>query len=256
MPSAERCRIGVQLWPQATTTDALRHAAVDAEAAGVDSVWVWDHFFPLRGEPEAAHFESWTLLAAMAVETSRVELGHLVGCASFRNPHLVADMARTVDHLSGGRFVLGLGAGWYARDYEEYEYPYGTSSTRVRDLDAYLYRVRRRLARLAPAPVGPLPILVGGMGEQVTLRLVATHADIWNGTGEPAEFAARNRVLDQWCERVGRDPSEIVRTCHIALEAADRVEAYVAAGAQHLMIQCPPPFDLEPAQRMLAAVGA
>ena len=256
MPPTDRCRIGVQLWPQATTTDALRQAAIDAEAVGVDSVWVWDHFFPLRGDPDAAHFESWTLLSAMAVETSRVQLGHLVGSAGFRNPHLVADMARTVDHLSGGRFVLGLGAGWFRRDYEEYELPYPAAGARVRDLDPYLHRVRRRLSRLTPPPVGPLPILIGGMGEQVTLRLVATHADIWNGTGEPAEFAERNRVLNQWCERVGRDPTEIVRTCHIALEAADRVDEYVAAGAQHLMIQCPHPFDLEPAQRMLAAVGA
>lgn len=256
MPSTDRCRIGVQLWPQATTTDALRRAAVDAEEAGVDSIWIWDHFFPLRGDPQAAHFESWTLLSAVAVETSRVQLGHLVGGAAYRNPHLVADMARTVDHLSHGRFVLGLGAGWFQRDYEEYEYPFGTVGTRVRDLDAYLYRVRRRLTRLTPPPVGPLPILVGGMGERVMLRLVAEHADVWNGAGSPDEFARANATLDGWCERIGRDPATIERTCHIALEAADEVEAYVAAGAQELMIQCPDPFDLGPARRMLAAVGA
>lgn len=256
MASAERCRIGVQLWPQATTVAELRRAAVAAEDAGVDSVWVWDHFYPLRGDPDAAHFESWTLLSAIAVETSRVQLGHLVGCATYRNPHLVADMARTVDHLSDGRFVLGLGAGWSRRDHEEYEYPYGTPGTRVRDLDGYLFRVRQRLDRLTPPPLGELPLLVGGMGEEVTLRLVATHADVWNGTGDPDGFRQRSRVLDRWCERIDRDPATIVRSCHIALEAWDRVDDYVDAGAAHLMIQCPPPFDLEPARRMLDAVGA
>ncbi len=256
MAAVDRCRIGVQLWPQATTTDALRRAAVDAEDAGVDSVWVWDHFYPLRGDPEAAHFESWTLLSAIAAETSRVELGHLVGCAGFRNPHLVADMARTVDHLSHGRFVLGLGAGWFQRDYDEYEFPYGTTGTRVRDLDAYLYRVRRRLGRLTPPPIGPLPLMVGGMGERIMLRLVAEHADVWNGTGDPETFAHANATLDRWCERLGRDPATLARTCHIGLDAAHLVEAYVEAGAEHLMIQCPHPFDLAPAQRMLEAVGA
>lgn len=250
-----RCRIGVQLWPQATTTDALRRAAQDAEAAGIDSVWIWDHFYPLRGDPEAAHFESWTLLSAIAAETDRVQLGHLVGSAGFRNPHLVADMARTLDHVSHGRFVLGLGAGWFRRDYEEYEFPYHATGTRVRELDTYLYRVRRRLQRLTPPPVGPLPILIGGMGEKVTLRVVARHADIWNATGSPEQFARAGAVLDGWCEQEGRDPGSIARTVHIALEDADRVGEYVAAGAEHLMIQCPHPFDLEPARRMLAAVG-
>jgi alkanesulfonate monooxygenase SsuD/methylene tetrahydromethanopterin reductase-like flavin-dependent oxidoreductase (luciferase family) len=94
------------------------------------------------------------------------------------------------------------------------------------------------------------------MGERVMLRLVAEHADIWNGTGQPEDFARASAILDAWCERIGRDPATIERTCHIDLEAADQVEAYVAAGAQHLMIQCPHPFDLEPALRMLAAVGA
>ena len=253
---ADRCRVGVQLWPQATTTDALLRAARDAEEVGVDSLWTWDHFFPLQGEPDAAHFEGWTLLTAFAVQTSRVQLGLLVGCASYRNPHLVADMARTVDHLSHGRTVLGLGAGWFQRDYDEYEFPFGTAGSRLRDLDAYLYRVRKRLAQLTPPPVGRLPILVGGNGEKVTLRIVAQHADAWNGAGPPEEFGRRNRVLDEWCERVGRDPAEIERTAHLRVDDTERVEDYVQAGAEHLILQCPPPFDLEPARRMMARLGA
>ncbi len=253
---SERCRIGVQLWPQATTTDALRQAAKDAEAAGVDSVWTWDHFFPLKGDPDAEHFEAWTLLSAFAVETSRVQLGLLVGCASYRNAHLLADMARTVDHLSHGRTILGLGAGWFQRDYDEYEIPFGTFGTRLRDLETYLYRVRRRLGKLNPAPVGPLPILVGGSGPKVTLRLVAQYADAWNGGGDPEDFARANRTLDEWCERLDRDPATIERTVHITIEQAERIEEYVELGAEHAIVQCPAPFDLEPAQRMLTAVGA
>ncbi len=252
----ERCRIGVQLWPQATTTDALLQAARDAEALGVDSIWTWDHFFPLRGDPEAEHFEAWTLLSAIAMVTERVRIGLLVGCQSYRNPHLVADMARTVDHLSHGRTVLGLGAGWFARDYEEYEFPFGTAGSRLRDLESYLYRVRRRLGQLTPAPVGPLPLMVGGSGEKVTLRIVAEQADWWNGGGSPEVFAQRNATLDAWCARVGRDPADIVRTVHIDVDAYREVERYVEAGATHVMIQCPAPYDLEPARSMLEAVGA
>lgn len=251
----ERCRVGVQLWPEGTTTDALRRAARDAEVAGLDSVWTWDHFFPLKRAPDAGHFEGWTLLTAFAMETSAVRIGLLVGCASYRNPHLVADMARTVDHLSHGRVVLGLGAGWFQPDYEAYEIPFGTPGSRLRDLDAYLYRVRQRLAKLTPPPVGPLPILVGGNGERVTLRIVAEHADVWNGAGPPEDFARRNRILDRWCSRIGRDPATIERTVHLQVEDTDRVEEYLEAGAEHLILQCPPPFDLDPARKLLAALG-
>jgi len=248
-----RCKVGVQLHPQATSTAALLSAATAVDEAGFDSLWTWDHFFPLYGDEDAPHFEGMTLLTAFAMATSQVQLGNLVLSASYRNPHLVADMVRTIDHLSGGRAVLGIGAGWFQRDYDEYEFPFGTGGGRLRDLEADLYRIGKRRRQLTPPPLGELPLLIGGGGEQVTLRLVAQHADIWNGIGEPEFIAHKNQVLDRWCERLGRDPAEIERSVLITDRQVDRLDEYLEAGAQHLMVGCADPFDLEPALALLAA---
>jgi len=248
-----RPRVGVQLHPQATTMDALLDAARRAEAAGVDSVWTWDHFFPIYGDPDATHFEGWTLLTAIAAVTERVRLGHLVVCNAYRNTDLLADMARTLDHVAGGRLTLGLGSGWFERDFAEYGYEFGTGSSRLRDLEAALPKLRARLRRLNPPPIGDLPILIGGGGEKVTLRLVAEHADAWNGFGPPDEFARRSRVLDDWCERIGRDPKAIERTVLIEVEDVRRRDDYVAAGADHLIVGLKHPFDLTPVQALLDA---
>ena len=249
-----RCKVGVQLHPQATTTDALLAAAEAVDAAGFDSLWTWDHFFPLYGDPDETHFEGLTLLTAFALRTRRVMIGNLVACTSYRNPHLLADMVRTIDHLSGGRVVLGIGAGWFQRDYDEYEFSFGTGGGRVRDLEVDLYRVRRRLSALTPPPVGQMPLLIGGGGEQVTLRLVAEHATMWNGIGSPETLARKNAVLDQWCERIGRDPGEIERTALIDEKDVPRWREYVDAGIEHLMVGCADPFDLGPSLRLLEAV--
>jgi probable F420-dependent oxidoreductase len=244
----------VQLHPQATTVDDLRRAWRAADDLGVDSIWIWDHFYPLYGNPDAAHFEAYSLLAAMAVDTAQAEIGALVTCNSYRNPNLLADMARTIDHLSRGRFVLGIGAGWFDRDYHEYGYDFGTAPSRLRDLARDLPIIMDRFSRLEPPPHGRLPILVGGGGEKVTLRLVAEHADAWNTFGPPENFARKNKMLDEWCAQLGRKPSQIERTVGIGTGEVDAWEAYADAGAEHLIVMCGPPFDLAPVQRLLRAV--
>jgi probable F420-dependent oxidoreductase len=205
------------------------------------------------GDPHGKHFEAWTTLAAMAATTEHATVGLLVGCNTYRNADLVADMARTVDHISGGRAVLGLGAGWFERDYAEYGFQFGTPRTRLDDLEASLARIRRRLDRLVPPPLQHrLPILIGGGGEKRTLRLVAEFADMWNAPASPDEFASKNRVLDEWCVRTSRDPSAIERTAWF--DAGSDVEAattYVSAGAEHIIYGLDYPFELAPVKRLL-----
>jgi alkanesulfonate monooxygenase SsuD/methylene tetrahydromethanopterin reductase-like flavin-dependent oxidoreductase (luciferase family) len=165
-------------------------------------------------------------------------------------------MARTVDHLSGGRLYLGIGSGWFERDYDEYGYEFGTAVGRLRALGEALPRMKARLGKLNPPPVGSLPILIGGGGEKVTLRLVAEHADAWNTFGPPETYAHKNAVLDDWCAQLGRDPGTIERTVGIAAHEVDDVEAYLDAGATHLIVMTGHPYDLTPVERLLGLAQA
>ena len=228
-----------------------------ADALGADSLWPWDHFFPLFGDPHGSSFDGWTLLAAMAVDTRHAHVGVMVTGSPYRNPDLLADMARTVDHLSGGRVILGIGAGWNRRDFDEYGYEFGTAGDRLRRLEASLQRIRARLPRLHPPPVGALPILVGGAGEKVTLRIVATYADMWNSFGPLEHWAAKNAVLDEWCAKVARDPGDIERTVFLPdVSELERLDGYLEAGAQHVIIGGSAPFDLGPLRALVEAAGS
>ena len=149
------------------------------------------------------------MLGAWAESTSRAEIGALVSCNSYRNPELLADMARTVDHISGGRLILGIGAGFREWEHAEYGYEPGTPGSRLADLAGALPRIEHRLAQLNPAPTRTIPMLIGGGGERKTLRIVARHADIWHTFAEGDELARKTRVLAGHCAEAGRDPAEI-----------------------------------------------
>ena len=254
--SDQSLRIGVRVAPQHCTFSQMRDAWLRAEDAGADTLFTWDHFYPLFGDLEGAHFECWSLLAAIAEATERIHFGALVSCNSYRNPNLLADMARTVDQISGGRLILGLGSGWFERDYAEYGYEFGTAPERLRQLEKSLPVIMERLGRLHPAPVGDVPILIGGSGEKVTLRLVAQYADGWNSFGPPEHFAAKNRVLDEWCARLDRNPTQIERTVGIQATEAGDWQAYLDAGAEHIIVMAGPPFDLDPVRKLLEVARA
>ena len=220
-------RIGVQLQPQHARYEVIRDRAAEVEELGADILFNWDHFFPLNGDPDGLHFESWTMLAALAEQTRRVELGALVNCNSYRNANLQADMARTINHISAhgtghGRFIFGTGSGWFERDYDEYGYQFGTVGQRLDALAESLSLIEERWTKLNPPPSRKIPILIGGGGEKKTLRIVARHADIWHSYSDLPTLERKLEVLGEHCRAVGRDLSEIEISAGVVDSIADR----------------------------------
>jgi probable F420-dependent oxidoreductase len=253
-PDPRRARVGVQLQPQHATYADIRRACGQVEGLGADVLFTWDHFYPLYGEPEGKHFECWTMLAAFAEATARVQIGALVTCNSYRNPQLLADMARTVDHISDGRLILGIGSGWFEKDYNAYGYEFGTAGRRLDALDRDLPLIKSRLAQLNPPPTRHIPVLIGGGGERKTLRIVAQQADIWHGFGDADAVAHKHQVLDQWCERVGRDPLEIERSAGVSpKDPATSAESLYGVGTRLFTYACSgPAYDLGPLRDLLS----
>lgn len=243
-------RFGAAFWIDRTSWAELRDACVAAERAGWDSLWIDDHLLVDEGDPTDSKLEGWATLSALAVLTGRVRLGLLVGANTFRNPGLTAKLATTVDHLSGGRAVLGLGGGWFEREHDAFGLDFGSGfGERLDRLDEAVGLVRRLLdgetvthegrfyamhdAVCAPRPVqARLPILVGGSGPTKTLRTTARHADLWNGFGPPERIAATSEVLRQRCAEIGRPFDAIERTVTLHGVVRDAPDAAAAAWAE------------------------
>lgn len=231
-------RIAAQLHPQQGAWPELRSAAIRSEQLGYDILYVWDHFSPLYGDADGPHFECWSLLAAFAEATSRIELGPLVACNSYRNPNLHADIARTVDHISGGRVIMGLGAGWFQRDYERYGFEYGTRASRIRALGGTMPEIIERLTTgLNPPPMRRTPILIAGAGVNLTLPIVARYADAWHAFFPDSldEVAPAVEALKRHCAAIGRDPFWIEWSVGLQPDGIDRflredADAYLALG--------------------------
>jgi F420-dependent oxidoreductase-like protein len=244
-------RFGAAFWIQRTDWPSLRDACLTAERAGFDSLWLDDHLLSDEGEWRSPKLEGWTSLAALAPLTTRVTLGLLVAANTFRNPGLTAKLATTLDHLSGGRFVLGLGGGWFEREHDAFGVDFGAGfGERLDRLEESVELVERLLAgervthdgrfyRMAdahcePRPLQPrLPILVGGSGREKTLRTVARHADLWNGYGEPEHIGEISAVLRDRCAEVGREFESIRRT--VAMDVWIRDEPAAARAAYEAM---------------------
>jgi F420-dependent oxidoreductase-like protein len=241
-----RMRFGAQLWSQASDWVGFRDAALAAEAAGWDGVWTWDHLLAIQGPWEQPIFEGWLALAGVAAVTSRVTVGLMVGANTFRTPGLTAKLATTLDHISGGRAILGIGGAWFEREHEAFGIDFGTTvGERLDRFDEAVGILRRLLdgerfshegrfytlhdALCEPRPVqAHLPILAGGSGKRKTLRTVARLADGWNTAGSIEAVRENDAVLREHCVAVGRDQSTIERTVSFPLVIRATREAALA----------------------------
>jgi alkanesulfonate monooxygenase SsuD/methylene tetrahydromethanopterin reductase-like flavin-dependent oxidoreductase (luciferase family) len=235
-------RFGLQLWSQSTDWPTFRDAAVAADAAGWDSIWTWDHLLAIFGPWEQPIFEGWTAMAALGPLTSRVRLGLMVGANTFRNPGLTAKLATTLDHVSDGRAVLGIGGAWFDREHDAFGIDFGASpGERLGWLDESVMLLRRLLdgervdhdgprytmhdAVCEPRPIqAHLPVLIGGSGKRKTLRIVAERADAWNSSGTLEEMRDSLDTLLAHCVDVGRDHASIEKTTSFPLVIRDRVD--------------------------------
>jgi alkanesulfonate monooxygenase SsuD/methylene tetrahydromethanopterin reductase-like flavin-dependent oxidoreductase (luciferase family) len=242
-------RFGLQLWSQQTGWPAFRDSALAAEAAGWDSVWTWDHLMAIFGPWEQPIFEGWSVLSALGPLTSRIRLGLMVGANTFRNPGLTAKLATTLDHVSGGRAVLGIGGAWFEREHDGFGIDFGaTVGERLDRLDESVMLMRRLLdgerfshegrfytfhdALCAPRPIQRrLPILVGGSGPRKTLRTVALRADGWNTAGTVEDVRGKLDTLREHCSDVGRDIATIEKTISFPIILRDDRAAAEAAYA-------------------------
>ena len=224
-------KLGILLWSQATDWPSFESAAKRVDELGYEHLWTWDHVYAIFGDPYQPIFEGYSTLAAWAKVTTRTRLGLLVGANTFRNPGLVAKTVTTLDHISDGRAIAGIGGAWFEQEHTEYGIEFGAGfGERLTWLDEAVGAMRQLLdgetvtsapggryrfrdVRMIPPPIQDrLPIMIGGSGERKTLRTVAKYADMWNAMGSVEKLRHKDSVLRVHCESVGRDHTQIERT--------------------------------------------
>ena len=300
-------KIGALLWNQYTDWPSMLEAAKRIDGLGYDSLWTWDHVYPIVGDPNGPMFEGYTTLTAWAMATQKVTLGLMVGANTFRAPALTAKLATNLDHVSNGRAVLGIGAAWFRTEHTAFGFDYGDGPPeRLRWLGQALPimrgmlhgeepsskpgdRYQARNVRNDPPPIQqPLPILIGGGGEKVTLKLVAKYADMHDVGGDLETVKRKDRILREHCDRVGRDFDEIERTLGLGRlfirdsaaeakrvaertlesnggaryeatvgtpeEIAERLAPFLELGRRHLVANFPAPYDEESMTRFATEV--
>jgi F420-dependent oxidoreductase-like protein len=251
-------RFGVQTPQQNTTWSEMLSLWQEADNLGYDTAWVFDHFLPIFSDPTGPCMEAWTALAALAMATHNVRVGAMVTGNTYRHPAVLAKMATTVDIISGGRLILGIGAGWFELEHQQYGIPFHTIGGRLQRLDESLEMIKLlwtqdrsnfngRHYKLENASFNPKPlqkphppILVGATGENIALGIVAKHAQMWNSFGTPEVFRNKIARLTDHCERIGRDPATIEKSVLLTgvfplNDARRQVDEYVAAGVTHLI---------------------
>jgi alkanesulfonate monooxygenase SsuD/methylene tetrahydromethanopterin reductase-like flavin-dependent oxidoreductase (luciferase family) len=303
---ANEIKAGVLPLPQGTDWPSLLEVGRRADELGYDSLWTWDHLYPIQGDWRRPIFEGYLILAGWAGVTSRATIGLMVGANTFRNPALAAKIVTTLDHMSNGRAILGIGGAWFEREHIAYGIEFGSSPgerldwldeavevmhamVRGKEATARGPRYKVKNLRNDPPPIqARIPILIGGSGEKKTLRTVAKYADAWNTGGDLAKVRHKDAVLRQWCEKVGRDESEIERTLGLGLviirdspaeakrvdatfrerhpgydeeakigtaeEIAESLVPFVQLGFRHILFDAPAPFDDETLSRFVGEV--
>ena len=225
-------------WPQPTQSfDVMQRLGNHVEETNWDGIWLADHFMPNAEDTSSPWPEAWTTLAALAATVPRLRLGTLVSGNTYRHPAILAKMATTVDHISGGRVVLGIGSGWQENEHQKYDIPFFSVAERLKHLEEACQVIRAllsessanftgqhyrlRQAPLEPKPVSHLPLLIGGGGEKVTLKITAKYADESNVWGTVETLKHKMKILDRYCNDISRDPKEIQRSAVALLFLSD-----------------------------------
>ena len=281
--STVQLQFGVQTPPQHVSYSQVQDIWLEADELGYDSAFGFDHFLPIFSDPAGPCLEGWTLLAALAAQTKRLKTGLLVTGNTYRNPAVLAKMAATVDHVSGGRLILGMGAGWFKLEHDAFGIPFYTPGGRARRLvesvelvkmlftqEKTTYEGKYYQIKDAPFEPKPLqkpypPILIGGMGPKVVQPLVARHADIWHFFVRQGGAEAARKIavkFDAICKEVGRDPAEIQKSTSLSPEQLKQspdavratVQAYADAGVQYFIVSMYPDYDVASFRRFAKEV--